>query len=151
MADAIIKTVEVNCSPEHAFNVFVNRISSWWPLESHAVSASDGKAARMVTIEPFVGGAIFETKHDGARADWGQVLEIDPGFKIAVTWHPGTNTDKPTRVDVEFEAAGEKTRVTLTHSGWEIWADEASDRIQGYTAGWGAILGDLFRPACEDL
>ena len=116
MPDAITKTVEVTCSAEHAFNVFVNRIAAWWPMATHAVSASDGKSALDVTIEPHVGGAIFETTHDGKRAEWGTVLVYEPGASFAMTWHPGTNKDKQTRVDVDFESNSDGgARVTLTH------------------------------------
>lgn len=148
MTDPIIKSVTVNCSAEHAFSVFVNRIGAWWPLATHAVSASDGKAALDATIEPKLGGSVYETKNDGERTDWGTVLRYDPFSGFAMSWHPGTNKDKPTRVDVEFEEVDDRTVVTLTHSGWEIWGDEASDKIGGYTQGWGIILGELYTAEC---
>lgn len=149
MSDPIVSSVTVNCSVEHAFNVFINRIGAWWPLATHAVSAADGKAALDATIEPRVGGSIFETKHDGERTDWGTVLEFEPNAKFAMTWHPGTNVNKPTRVDVEFDEIDGQTVVTLTHSGWEIWGDEAGEKVKGYTQGWGVILGDLFAAECN--
>lgn len=149
MTDAIVKSVTVTCSVEHAFNVFTSRIGAWWPLATHAVSAADGKAALAATIEPRVGGVVYETKHDGQRTDWGTVLVYDPFSSFAMTWHPGTNKDKPTRVHVEFAELDGRTVVTLTHSGWEIWGDEAADKVQGYTQGWGIILGELFVAACQ--
>lgn len=148
MTDAIVKTLQVPCAPERAFDIFVNRIASWWPLDGHAASAAAGKAALAVTIEPHVGGAVFETMHDGSRTDWGEVLEFEEGRKLAMTWHPGNNADNPTRVDVVFEAASEgQTRVTLTHSGWEIWGDSAADRRENYDSGWDFVLGSCFVPA----
>ncbi|MDG1737140.1 MAG: SRPBCC domain-containing protein [Paracoccaceae bacterium] len=149
MAESIVKSVTVNCSVEHAFNVFVNRIGGWWPLASHAVSVADGKAALDATIEPKVGGEVYETKHDGSRTKWGTVLEYDQFSKFAMSWHPGTNIEKPTRVDVEFEVIDGKTNVTLTHTGWEIWGDESADKIAGYTSGWGMMLDELYAAACE--
>ena len=32
MLDPINKTIEVRCSQEQAFRVFVNDMGSWWPL-----------------------------------------------------------------------------------------------------------------------
>ena len=151
MTDPIIKTVTVNCSAEHAFNVFTNRIGAWWPLATHAVSAADGKAALDATIEPRLGGAICETKHDGSRSDWGTVLIYEPFTAFAMSWHPGTNPDKPTRVDVEFDELDDQTVVTLTHSGWEVWGDEAAAKVVGYTQGWGTILGELYAAACHEV
>lgn len=148
MSETIEKSVTVNCSAEHAFNVFVNRIGGWWPLASHAVSAADGKAALDATIEPKIGGDIYETKHDGSRSKWGTVLEYDPFSKFAMSWHPGTNANKPTRVDVEFVTVDDATHVTLTHTGWEIWGEESAEKIKGYSAGWDLILGELYAAAC---
>lgn len=148
MTDPIIKTVIVNAAPEVAFDIFVNRIAKWWPLDGHAVSAGKGKPALAVTIEPRVGGAIYETMFDGTRADWGRVEVFEPGQKLSFTWHPGTNTDRPTRVDVSFTGHGVgRSKVTLTHSGWEIWAGDAPDKRGGYDTGWDYVLGQCFAEA----
>ncbi len=145
MTDPIIKTVIVNATPEHAFDVFVNRIAKWWPLEGHAVSASKGKPALAVTIEPHVGGAVYETMFDGNRSDWGKVLVFEAGRRLAFSWHPGTNSARPTQVEVDFESDGDaRTKVTLTHSGWEQWADAAPEKRGGYDTGWDYVLGECF-------
>ena len=149
MTDPIVKTIIVNCTPERAFDVFVNRTSDWWPLDRHAVSAGAGKVALAVTIEPKVGGAVYETMHDGNRTDWGKVLEFEQGSKLAMTWHPGTNVDAPTRVDVAFAAEGNgQTKVTLTHSGWNVWADRADDMRNSYNGGWQTVFVTRYADAC---
>ena len=66
MTDPVIKTIDVPCSPARAFDVFVRNTARWWPLDRHSVSAGQGQTARDITIEPRVGGAIYETTHDGA-------------------------------------------------------------------------------------
>ncbi len=149
MPDPVVKTVDVNCSAAEAFDVFVNRTAKWWPLEKHAVSAGSGNAALAVTIEPRVGGAVYETMHNGERAEWGTVLEFTPGEKLAMTWHPGSNGDNPTRVDVEFEALDDaRTKVTLTHSGWEVWADKADTMRDNYNGGWVLVFETRYAQAC---
>ncbi len=60
MTDPIIKAIDVSATPDRAFDVFVHRIAKWWPLDGHAVSVADGKPALAVTMEPKVGGAIYE-------------------------------------------------------------------------------------------
>lgn len=146
--EAIVKSIDVPCDTHRAFDVFVNRIGTWWPLDGHAVSAATGQTALDVTIEPRVGGAVFETMHDGTRSDWGTLLAYEPGRMVSMTWHPGTNIDKPTRVDVTFQAlSAGQTRVTLTHSGWEVWADSAPDKRGGYDTGWDFVLGACFQGA----
>ncbi len=149
MLDPVVKTVEVACGPDEAFAVFVERIAKWWPLDAKAVSAASGKAALGVTIEPHVGGAVYETMFDGARADWGKILEFKPGQRLSMTWHPGNNADAPTQVDVDFADAGPgRTKVTLTHSVWEVWGDEAAERRGMYDGGWIHVLENCFAQAC---
>ncbi|WP_171207710.1 MULTISPECIES: SRPBCC domain-containing protein [unclassified Ruegeria] len=148
MTDPIVKTVVVKAEPARAFDIFVNRIAKWWPLEGHAVSAAHNQPALGVTIEPRVGGAVYETMYDGNRAEWGEVLVYEEGQRIAFTWHPGTNTDYPTRVEVSFEAQNDaETKVTLTHSGWEVWAAEAADKRKNYDSGWDFVLGERYANA----
>lgn len=145
MTDPIVKTIDVPCSPAHAFDVFVNRISDWWPLDGHAASAAAGKAALGVTIEPRVGGKVFETMHYGGIDLWGEVLAFDPGARLSITWHPGNNKAHPTHVSVSFASLdGGKTRVTLTHSGWEAWADRAGEMRENYNTGWDFVFGERF-------
>ena len=151
MSEPIVKEITVACSPEHAFDVFVNMIAKWWPLDGHAASAAVGKAALAATIEPHVGGAVYETMHDGSRDEWGTVLEFEPGQKLAMTWHPGNNKDNPTRVDVQFKADGARCKVTLTHSGWEVWGDAAEERRGGYNSGWDFVFGERFAGGCTTL
>ncbi|TCL08634.1 uncharacterized protein YndB with AHSA1/START domain [Shimia isoporae] len=145
MTEPIIKTVVVRCDAARAFEIFAQETSSWWPLGGHAVSARDNKAALAVTIEPNVGGAVYETMHDGSRADWGTVLEYVLGARLVITWHPGTKAENPTKVAVDFEdVPGGQCRVTLTHSGWERWADRAEDMRRNYDSGWDFVLGERF-------
>lgn len=148
MTDPIIKTVVVNAAPQQAFDIFVKRTASWWPLNRHAVSAGAGKAALGVVIETEVGGAVYEVMHDGARAKWGEVLDYEVGHHFAMSWHPGTDPDKQTRVEVKFEEHGQgQTKVTLTHSGWEVWAAEAQTKRDGYNSGWDYVFATCFADA----
>lgn len=147
MTDPIVKRLDLACTPAHAFDVFVNRTARWWPLGSHAVTASEGKPALAVTIEPRVGGAVYETAQDGSRHPWGEVLAFETGREIAFTWHPGGSADQATRVSVAFEDHDGGTRVTLTHSGWEVWAGEATERRGNYDSGWDMVFGQCFAGA----
>ena len=148
MTDPIVKTVDLPCTAARAFDIFTRETTRWWP-GSHSVSSGAGKVPRAVTIEPKLGGAVFETMHDGSRSDWGEVLEFEEGVRIAMSWHPGDNTDNQTRVEVVFEdLPGGGSRLTLTHSGWEVWGDDAPTRRGNYDKGWQSLLEAHFRPAC---
>lgn len=151
MTDPIVKTIEVACSPALAFDVFTRRIRTWWPLDSKSASASSGKAAQDLTIDPHVGGVVCEVKHDGSKDIWGEVLAYDDPHLFAMTWHPGTNEGHPTEVRVEFEAAGpDRCKVTLTHKGWEIWAEKAAEMRENYNGGWAGLLDQFYSNACAE-
>lgn len=150
MIDPIVKTIEVGCTSAKAFDIFVKNTSSWWPLDRHTVSAGDGKTARSVVIEPNVDGSIYEIKSDGARCEWGRILECEPAKKLAMTWHPGQSSDKVTRVEVKFEdLPGGRSKVTLTHSDWDVLGDMAQAQRDGYASGWVAVFDDRFANACQ--
>ncbi|WP_422048000.1 SRPBCC domain-containing protein [Shimia sp.] len=150
MTAPIVKTITVNCTAQAAFDVFVRNTSRWWRLDRHAVSAQSGKPAQAVTIEPQVGGAVYETMHDGARSEWGRVLVFEPGVRFAMTWHPGSDPASPTEVSVTFEdLPGGQCRVALTHSNWENWADRADEMRGNYNGGWDHVFGTCFAQSAQ--
>jgi uncharacterized protein YndB with AHSA1/START domain len=149
MTDPIVKTLDLPCPAAQAFDLFVNRIAAWWPLDTHSVSAGSGMTAIAVTIEPRIGGAVYETTHDGARSVWGEVLVFEEGRRLTVTWHPGRDRSVATRVDVRFDdVAGGRAQVTLTHSGWEALGDVAQLRRDDYNQGWDMVFGARFARTC---
>lgn len=54
-------SVEIQCSAAHAFDVWTSRLSMWWP-KGHSAS---GDPETVVTLEPRLGGRIFERTPDG--------------------------------------------------------------------------------------
>ena len=37
----VLRSVTVECAPEHAFRVFTERLGEWWPLETHSIYGGD--------------------------------------------------------------------------------------------------------------
>lgn len=148
MSDPIVKTLSLACTADHAFDVFVHQMARWWPLASHSVAADRGEVQPGVTVEPHVGGRVLETRADGSTTSWGEVLAFAPPHHFAMSWHPGTDPARPTRVDVHFESRAEGgCVVTLTHSGWEIWASGAPEKRGNYLGGWDFVFGQCYRAA----
>ena len=148
MTDPIVKTLDLPCAAARGFAIFVGDIARWWP-GSHSVSGGAGEVPKAITIEPRVGGAVYETMYTGETTPWGEVLEFEEGRHLAMTWHPGNNADNPTRVTVSFEdLPGGTSRLTLVHSDWEAWAETAEERRGGYDKGWDVVLIEHFLPAC---
>jgi uncharacterized protein YndB with AHSA1/START domain len=131
-------SVTVALPREEAFRLFTERIASWWPLATHSVFAEE---AVTVTMEPRVGGRLYEAAADGRTSDWGVVTAWEPVDRVAVTWHPGYEEALATLVEVTFkEATDGGTLVDLLHTGWEVHGDMAQASAASYPQGWALVL-----------
>lgn len=142
----IVKTIEVRRSAGEAFRLFTERIGEWWPTETHSrAKSAEGEKTEQATIEPRVGGRVFETLNDGRELDWGEVTAWEPGERFAMAWRMGRPPEEATDVTVRFEALGEEAcRVTLTHEHWERLGEEGPKMRDGYDQGWGAVFEEGF-------
>ena len=135
------KSVLVSCAPARAFDAFTAEMTRWWPLSMFSVS--QGKA-KTVTVEPTIGGRIYETADDGRECDWGRVLAWSPPHSFSMTWHPGRSPDVHTVVELSFTAEGGATRVRLVHRGWEALGKDAPASRDSYNGGWEKIISHDF-------
>ena len=135
---------DVACSPQHAFDTWALDTARWWPA-SHSVSTDPGL---VVTLEPWVGGRIFERTPTGDEHDWGEVLVWEPPERLAYLWHLRQDRDDATRVEITFSGSEERTTVRIVHSGWERLGARGSDLRDRNRAGWDGLL-PRFVEACE--
>jgi uncharacterized protein YndB with AHSA1/START domain len=80
---------------------------------------------------------------DGRVADSGEVLEIEPGRRLVLSWRnefvPEMRSDGYSRMTYELEQQGDSVKLTLIH---EI--DEPDSKlIKGVSNGWPKILASL--------
>lgn len=142
----IVKTINVRRSASEAFRVFTGEIAAWWPTATHtrARDAAGEKTVR-VTIEPRVGGRIYETLNDGRELDWGVVEAYDPPSLFAMQWSMGRPAEQSTLVSVRFEPLTPAScRVTLTHENWERMGEEAPKLREVYNNGWVMVFEQRF-------
>ncbi len=64
------------------FRRFTEGIDTWWPMETRWVGAQAQEMC-VVTIEPHVGGRIYERQRHGGEATWGAVTAGDPPGRFA--------------------------------------------------------------------
>lgn len=128
---------EVGCSVEHAFATWTAAIDRWWPAD-HTATAAHGL---VVTLEPGVGGRIFERTPDGTEHDWGEVTIWEPPGRLGYLWHLRRERADATEVEIRFEAAGAgRTRVEIVHRGWERLGAEGETWRDRNLGGWSTLL-----------
>ncbi|MGY1811032.1 SRPBCC domain-containing protein [Blastococcus sp. SYSU D00669] len=128
----IVRQVTVAAPPERAFALFTERIGEWWPRAGHSVFGERATVA-------FEGRGLVERAGDRVSV-WAEATLWEPPDALELDWHPGRTAEDATHVRVTFEADGERTLVTLEHSGWERRAD-AADVRESYEQGWPVVLG----------
>jgi uncharacterized protein YndB with AHSA1/START domain len=137
------KTIVVAASPQRAFQVFTQDMSTWWPLRSHHIGKAD---AERVVMEPFAGGRWFERGVDGSECDWGRVRVWDPPRRLVLSWEISSDwkhdASIQTEVEVRFSTEGASTRVDLEHRLLHYYGDkEAQMRgIFDSKQGWMGLL-----------
>lgn len=134
----VVKTIDVGRSAHDAFRLFTEEVSAWWPLKTHTLAKDAlGQKSVRVTIEPRVGGRVYETLQDGKELDWGEVRAFKPGRLFSMEWHMGRPAEQATEVSVQFDAHDESScRVTLTHENWERMGEDAERLREAYSNGW---------------
>jgi Activator of Hsp90 ATPase homolog 1-like protein len=112
--DPIWQERSLQCSAEQAFAVYTGRIADWWDPR-YTANADTLKA---VTIEPGVGGRVYEEHNDGGRIDWGEVTVWEPGWRLVHTFALAQDPRYPSEVSVEFEPAESGCVMRFAHGGW---------------------------------
>ena len=133
----VIKEVVVPCACAAAFEVFSAQIHQWWPVATYSLGGADTVG---VTMEPRVGGRLFERHADGSEHLWGSVIAWDVPTRLAFTWHVGRSSEEAQTVEVTFAATANGTRVRLVHSGWEALREQAQETRDQYNKGWELVF-----------
>ena len=146
------KSIIVKADATHAFEVFTDRIGSWWP-HSHSIGSSP---QREVVIERRAGGRWYEIGEDGAQCEWGKVLVWEPPRRLVLAWQlDGDWRYDPsfvTEVAVTFHAeSATSTRVELEHRNLDRYGDKRDAARKAFESPDGWQLGlDRFARAALD-
>ena len=85
-------------------------------------------------------------KPDGTVADAGEVIEIEPGKRLTVTWRnefvPALTAEGFSRLTYELEQQGDMVKLSLTHEMPDLPPGK-SKFIDAVSSGWPAILSSL--------
>jgi uncharacterized protein YndB with AHSA1/START domain len=130
------KSVVVPLERAAAFELFTRRLGEWWPLTHRSAT----KDAVYCTVEPYVGGRLFERTRFGTESVWGVYLVFEEPSRVVFTWHPGATEETATEVEVTFSAIERGTRVDVEHRHWERLGARASFVRELFDGGWVGVL-----------
>ena len=102
MIEPIIKTIEVPCGQKMAFEVFLNEMDTWWPLDKFTTSAMAGAPARSIRVEARPGGQIVEIGSDDTETLWGTIQSYDPHDFVSICLSGVCRFDLPRGHDVAW-------------------------------------------------
>lgn len=152
----VTASVHVSADPQAAFQAFVHGIDRWWPKEN----TFGAQAAEAVVIEPEPGGVWYERDAAGTCTPWGDVLAVEPGQRLGLTWGIGPDRvpwqpepDKARRSTlwISFESAGDGgTWVTVRHTDLARHGAHAQDMADAMASpyGWRNLL-NAYKTVCE--
>ena len=138
------KTLQVDCSPERAFEIFTSEVASWWPAKTHSIHHDN---VTDVVLEPREGGEMYELAEGGKREHWARVTAWEPPKRLVLAWKVNPETDAPTEIEVTFTPEGEGTRVELEHRAWEQAGASAPTMRDNYDSGWDLVLAPFSEKA----
>ncbi|MFN3585681.1 SRPBCC family protein [Phenylobacterium sp.] len=126
MTSKVVVALRVRAAPEHAFRVFVEEIGAWW--RPNRLFQTTPRPPGRLAFEPGKGGRLIETLEGGKVFEIGRILLWEPPARLVFSWRQANfPPELVTEVEVRFEAAGEETRVSVEHRGFDrVPADSAA-------------------------
>jgi uncharacterized protein YndB with AHSA1/START domain len=134
VGDAISIVADLPQPPETVWQALTEpaHVAAWW--------------GDYVELDARPGGRLLErwADDDGTeKITEGEVLAAVAPARLEMSWADRDWNDR-TRVLIELEPAGEGTRLTLTHSGWDAFEPDRRRRlIEALEAGWECHLENL--------
>ena len=149
--NSIRKVVSVQAPPTVAWQVFTEKMGTWWPLAVYKIGKANAVDA---VIEQYVGGRWYERGDDGSMCQWGSVLAWEPPSRLVLSWDISADFQYDptlqTEIEVRFTAEGSnRTRVELEHRHLDRYGARRDQmrRIYDTEGDWGRLLEAFARAA----
>ena len=144
------KSIRVNASQDHAFEVFTSGLGRWWPRD-HGIGKTPRQGAVMETR---LGGRWYELAEDGTQTTVGKIIAWEPPQRFVMTWDINSrwqpDSSVSSEVEVNFIAEGANTtRVELEHRKFEQMGAEPGEKMRkDVNGGWPGLL-ERFKSEAE--
>jgi len=143
------KAIRVKAPIKHAFEVFTNGLTRWWP-QNHGVGK---KPIAKVLMEPRLGGRWLEISKDGTETPVATITHWEPPHRLVLLWQINAqwkpDVTMKSEVDVRFTADGPNaTHVELLHHKFETMGAEAGASMRkDVDGGWPGLIERFAREA----
>lgn len=118
MTSRVVVSLRVKTSPARAFEIFTRDIALWWT--PNVLFQFTPRSPGTLAFEPREGGRFTETLANGTVYEIGRIRVWKPGERLVFGWRQATfRPGQDTEVEINFEAVGDETRVTVNHRGWD--------------------------------
>jgi DNA-binding transcriptional ArsR family regulator/uncharacterized protein YndB with AHSA1/START domain len=124
---------------ERVFAALTTELDNWWAFRF--------KPESRVVVEPWVGGRIFEEWGDGTGALYGNIVYLDPPFKMTSRGPGGINGNFS---NISAETLVEEGDVTVRKVSIRMWGEVPDDLAKMFTEGTKAIAEQLLRRYVEE-
>jgi uncharacterized protein YndB with AHSA1/START domain len=134
--------IPISAPKSEVWDALIHDISLWWPKQAFMTKA--GK----FTLEPRVGGRVFEDNGDGTGGLWWNVHAIQSGEYLVLTgqiW-PGNGGPANSIAKLSLEERGDETILKIHDSMIGRLTDE---RIATVKWGWDHLFAKSFKPHAE--
>ena len=118
MTSRVYVALRVPASPAETFDLFTREIALWWqPSMLFQITPRGDGALR---FEPGANGRLITELANGKVFEIGRIKVWEPGSRLVFSWRQAAfAAEMTTEVEVRFEAAGDETRVSIEHRGWD--------------------------------
>jgi uncharacterized protein YndB with AHSA1/START domain len=147
---AVKKSLLVDCSREHAFRIFTERMGQWWPATHHVGDTP----FRDIIVEPHAGGRWYEIDVKERQGAWGHVLAWEPPHRVVLSWHLNTkfafdpDLARASEIHVRFVAEGPtRTRLEFEHRAIERHGEGYQALRDMLDNGWVSVLAEFAKAA----
>jgi len=139
----VLLEVEIAASPETVWSALVEETSSWWHPDFYVKPGTDN-----FTIEPHLGGRVFEDWGDGNGLVWGTVLGVDKGRMLQAVGDTTKEWGGPSRgfLTWRLEPQGNGTLLRFEHS---LFGNIAEKTRASLAEGWQLLIGECLKTYAE--
>lgn len=136
--------LRIKAKPERVWQALTDEIAAWWPAKFYV-----GKAPVRFTLEPRVGGRVYEDWGDGEGALWATVASVRTGECLQWVGDIPAEFGGPARSITSFTLEPDKTGTLLRFRDTMFGAVSAVMQ-ENMTAGWNFLLADCLQPYVEE-